>query len=185
MFIGGVPRSGTTLMRAMLDAHPSVRCGEETRIVPRMVAMRFELQAQSDREKERLEQAGVTQDVIDSAVGAFILDIIVHHGAMAPYLCNKDPLMLSYMPFLKSIFPQSRFILMIRDGRATVHSIISRHITISGFNLSSYRDCLIRWNSIIEKMYNQCTQVNSSITDYIRLYVYLYKLFLRSDRILA
>ncbi len=31
IFIGGVPRSGTTLMRAMLDAHPEVRCGEETR----------------------------------------------------------------------------------------------------------------------------------------------------------
>ncbi len=35
IFIGGVPRSGTTLMRAMLDAHKDVRCGEETRVVPR------------------------------------------------------------------------------------------------------------------------------------------------------
>ena len=37
VFIGGVPRSGTTLMRAMLDAHPEVRCGEETRVVPRIL----------------------------------------------------------------------------------------------------------------------------------------------------
>ena len=37
IFIGGVPRSGTTLMRAMLDAHQDVRCGEETRVVPRYV----------------------------------------------------------------------------------------------------------------------------------------------------
>lgn len=40
IFIGGVPRSGTTLMRAMLDAHPDIRCGEETRILPRLVYMR-------------------------------------------------------------------------------------------------------------------------------------------------
>merc|ERR1719431_1135876 len=40
IFIGGVPRSGTTLMRAMLDAHPAVRCGEETRVVPRLLQMR-------------------------------------------------------------------------------------------------------------------------------------------------
>ena len=37
IFIGGVPRSGTTLMRAMLDAHQEVRCGEETRVVPRIL----------------------------------------------------------------------------------------------------------------------------------------------------
>ena len=41
VFIGGVPRSGTTLMRAMLDAHPEVRCGEETRVVPRILQVRI------------------------------------------------------------------------------------------------------------------------------------------------
>ena len=37
IFIGGVPRSGTTLMRVMLDAHPEVRCGEETHLVPEIL----------------------------------------------------------------------------------------------------------------------------------------------------
>jgi hypothetical protein len=40
IFIGGMPRSGTTLMRAILDSHPMVRCGEETRIIPRILSMR-------------------------------------------------------------------------------------------------------------------------------------------------
>lgn len=40
IFIGGMPRSGTTLMRAILDSHPMVRCGEETRIIPRILHMR-------------------------------------------------------------------------------------------------------------------------------------------------
>ena len=44
VFIGGVPRSGTTLMRAMLDAHPEVRCGEETRVVPRILQVRANFQ---------------------------------------------------------------------------------------------------------------------------------------------
>lgn len=34
IFIGGCPRSGTTLMRTMLDAHVDIRCGPETRVVP-------------------------------------------------------------------------------------------------------------------------------------------------------
>ena len=34
VFIGGVPRSGTTIMRVIADAHPQIYCGEETRVVP-------------------------------------------------------------------------------------------------------------------------------------------------------
>jgi hypothetical protein len=45
IFIGGVPRSGTTLMRAMLDAHPDVRCGEETRVVPRILQVYISTQS--------------------------------------------------------------------------------------------------------------------------------------------
>ncbi len=40
IFIGGMPRSGTTLMRTMLDAHPQVRCGQETRVIPRILGLR-------------------------------------------------------------------------------------------------------------------------------------------------
>lgn len=40
IFIGGMPRSGTTLMRAILDCHPHVRCGEETLVIPDILQMR-------------------------------------------------------------------------------------------------------------------------------------------------
>ena len=36
IFIGGYRRSGTTLIRAILDVHPSVSCGPETRIIPKL-----------------------------------------------------------------------------------------------------------------------------------------------------
>ncbi|KAM9622009.1 protein-tyrosine sulfotransferase 2 isoform 2-T2 [Trichechus inunguis] len=158
IFVGGVPRSGTTLMRAMLDAHPEVRCGEETRIIPRVLAMR-QAWSKSGREKLRLDEAGVTDEVLDAAMQAFILEVIAKHGEPARVLCNKDPFTLKSSVYLSRLFPNSKFLLMVRDGRASVHSMITRKVTIAGFDLSSYRDCLTKWNKAIEVMYTQCLEV--------------------------
>lgn len=74
IFIGGFPRSGTTLMRVMLDAHNAVRCGEETRVIPRLLTMRATW-SRSVKERIRLDEAGVTDHVLDSAVRAFLLEV--------------------------------------------------------------------------------------------------------------
>ena len=94
IFIGGVPRSGTTLMRAMLDAHRDVRCGEETRVVPRLLQMRSHWM-KSQKESLRLEEAGLTGDVLDSAISSFILEVVARHAEPAPRLCNKVSFLLS------------------------------------------------------------------------------------------
>lgn len=54
---------------------------------------------------------------------------------------------------------QAKFLFMVRDGRATVHSIISRKVTITGFDLSSYRQCMQKWNHAIEVMHEQCRDI--------------------------
>ncbi|KAG8036175.1 hypothetical protein G9C98_004755 [Cotesia typhae] len=175
IFIGGVPRSGTTLMRAMLDAHPDVRCGQETRVIPRILQMRSHW-LRSERENVRLSEAGISKEasllinyfnkfsklVLDSAIAAFSLEVIARHGEPAPRLCNKDPLTLKMGSYILELFPNAKFLFMVRDGRATVHSIISRKVTITGFDLSSYRQCLTRWNHAISLMYDQCKEVGPS-----------------------
>ena len=88
-------RSGTTLMRAMLDAHPDVRCGEETRVVPRLLQMRSHWK-KSQKESMRLEEAGLTDEVLASAISSFILEVVARHGEPAPRLCNKVSSLLTY-----------------------------------------------------------------------------------------
>lgn len=56
---------------------------------------------------------------------------------------------------------QAKFLFMVRDGRATVNSIISRKVTITGFDLTSYRQCMTKWNHAIETMHNQCKEIGS------------------------
>ncbi|KAG8224350.1 hypothetical protein J437_LFUL004306 [Ladona fulva] len=119
--------------------------------------------------------------VLDSAIAAFCLEVIARHGEPAPRLCNKDPLTLKSAVYLSELFPAAKFILMVRDGRATVHSIISRkdlknnlrfrhttsmiihlglrYVTITGFDLTSYRQCLAKWNAAVSAMHSQCLEV--------------------------
>uniref|UniRef100_A0A0K8TT10 Protein-tyrosine sulfotransferase n=1 Tax=Tabanus bromius TaxID=304241 RepID=A0A0K8TT10_TABBR len=158
IFIGGVPRSGTTLMRAMLDAHPDVRCGQETRVIPRLLQLRSHW-LKSEKESLRLQEAGITKEVMNSAIAQFCLEIIAKHGEPAPRLCNKDPLTLKMGSYVIELFPNAKFLFMVRDGRATVHSIISRKVTITGFDLRSYRQCLTKWNHAIEVMHEQCKEI--------------------------
>lgn len=69
------------------------------------------------------------RQVMDSAIAAFCLEVIARHGEPAPRLCNKDPLTLKMGSYVLELFPNAKFLFMVRDGRATVHSIISRKVT--------------------------------------------------------
>ncbi|PAV89072.1 hypothetical protein WR25_08928 [Diploscapter pachys] len=112
IFVGGIPRSGTTLMRAMLDAHKDIRCGGETHIIPAFLSF---MGSWWDQKWTALN--GVTMEVLNDASSAFIMEVIAKHGKLAPRLCNKDPYTALQLPVLHRMFPNAKYILMLRDGR--------------------------------------------------------------------
>lgn len=162
IWVTGHPRSGTTLMRAMLDAHPSVRCGEETHIIPRILGLHGGMQ-KSSHQMSRLTEANINQDVIDNAVGAYVMMVIAQHGEPADRLCNKDPLTLTDSAMIRRIFPESKFIFMIRDGRAVVHSVITRKVSIQGFERGSYSGGLKSWNNMMTRLYKNCQDLGPDV----------------------
>lgn len=66
--------------------------------------------------------------VLSLIASTCVFQVIVGHGEPAPRLCNKDPFALKSLTYLSRIFPKAKFVLMLRDGRATVHSMISRKV---------------------------------------------------------
>ena len=160
IWVGGCPRSGTTLSRAMLDAHPDIRCGEETHIIPLILDLHAKLLTNGIM-LTRIAEAKVTRDVVADALASYLLTVIWKHGKEALHYCNKDPMVLNYMDMVLAMFPNSLFVFMIRDGRAVCHSMITREVATSGFDFETYRGCLADWSELVERQYDTCLKVGT------------------------
>jgi len=123
VFIGGAGRSGTTLFRAMLHAHPSFYCGPELKLVTVLAELRQQWSRGVQRE---LAGAGVTDDVLDAACAAFVRTLLRETAAGAARVAEKTPHNVLHMPWLAKLFPAARFIHVVRDPRAVASSLVKQ-----------------------------------------------------------
>lgn len=118
IFIGGCPRSGTTLFRAMLNAHGRIYAGPETKLIRDLASVR-------DRwDRASTHQAGVSSEMLDRAAAAFTDQLLSDWGQGFPRVAEKTPGNLLHMRTLARMHPRARFIHVIRDGRAVVNSLM-------------------------------------------------------------
>ncbi len=121
VFIGGAGRSGTTLFRSMLDAHPRIHCGPEAKLVSTLCRQRgIWLQGMGPD----LAEAGVTQELMDRSVKAFLTTLLRGLAPAGQRIAEKTPHNLLYTAYLGQLFPSARFIHVIRDGRSVAASLV-------------------------------------------------------------
>jgi protein-tyrosine sulfotransferase len=145
-------------MCRLLDQDVNIRCSDNYGLVSEMI-FRHDEWTNSKIEKERLKHASMTDNVIDGAMIAFILDLVLKQGKVAPRICNKDNRIMNHAPYTKILFPNVKFIFMIRDARATANTIVNKRIQLNGAKINSHKDALINWNKLIDKMYKNCAEV--------------------------
>jgi hypothetical protein len=142
VFLVGCPRSGTTLLQRLLDAHSLLAVAPETHFVRRFWIKRDDygdLAAAGafDRVVEEVIQmpefsdmqldAGEFRDQaarIERTIPA-VFDLLLRSFARrrgVRLVGEKTPNHLLYMPTLEGFFPGARFIHIIRDPRAVVNS---------------------------------------------------------------
>jgi tetratricopeptide (TPR) repeat protein len=121
IFIGGAGRSGTTLFRAMLHAHPRIHCGPEAKLISTLCRQRDVWMQGMGRD---LAEAGVTQELMDQSVRSFLETLLRGLAPEGMRVAEKTPHNLLYTAFLGQIFPRARFIHVIRDGRSVAASLV-------------------------------------------------------------
>lgn len=139
-FIVGVPRSGTTLLRLMLDAHSELAIPPETHFLPKLFKAADEAPGSRERVVElvtlhrrwpdfELEPADFESRLPDGgAVGAADAARAFYEAYAAsrgkPRWGEKTPQYVKTMGKIGSILPEARFVHLIRDGRAVALSLL-------------------------------------------------------------
>jgi len=124
IIVGGASRSGTTLMRVLLDSHPDICCGPEIKILKQVATLWREIG--SGPLLDALADYDLSPADVNERFAAFAHSFVrpLQERSGARRWAEKTPTNLQDMDFFLSVFPQSRFIHVIRDGRDVCCSLM-------------------------------------------------------------
>jgi len=147
VFIVGCYRSGTSIMRLMLSAHPRIYISQETNYIDRVGAilhcfgnleerpnlLRLYGEIRSYLIGERWDPVPDFSELVEwtSSYGHSYSSVVTFYGTWGAsregrqellYWGDNTPRYIHSMTFLKHLFPQARFIHMVRDPRDVVAS---------------------------------------------------------------
>ena len=126
IFLGGVPRSGTTLLRVILDTHPRIYCGTELRIVQALTTL---WSSAEQRAQPLLTTAyGVDSEHLRSIFVDLVLSFLkpAWRASGKARVAEKTPFNVLVFPELHRLFPDSALVHVIRDVRDVVASRLER-----------------------------------------------------------
>lgn len=132
VFIGGAPRSGTTLLRTMLDTHSQIASGPELHLAAAL-ARPHRAGRWQQLEKELRGYPWWTSIALPKPPRNLASRRRLAEQLMAAYLArtgkprwaDKSPSNVFHVELLRELFPEARFILCVRDGRDAVCSLLA------------------------------------------------------------
>jgi Sulfotransferase family len=146
LFIGGCPRSGTTLLQVMLDMHPQLGIPRETNFIRQLWWQRLRFGDLSDvanrrravlwilgdrdhhtwrlrrRHHVRRKQAVRRLATAGPTIGSLVEACVRLHADPKPRWGDKRPAYSGFLGPLLAMFPDAQYVNVVRDPRAAVAS---------------------------------------------------------------
>jgi protein-tyrosine sulfotransferase len=166
IFVSGYRRSGTTLMRSILDVHDSIFCGPELKALSFYIGYLTNLEVEAYRYNYYKTFFFNMSTVYDASV-LFMHHILKNNLRESDILCAKDPTFIYNIDKLNKVFPKAKVLIMVRDGRGSVYSLIQRS-KMSKMTAKNFYDYLVEWNSIYFRVYNQCNLLGKDLCKIVR-----------------
>lgn len=110
VFIVGFPRSGTTLLEQMLDAHPSLQSMDENPFFNRLADQLAEQHIYVPHDIHRLGQRDC--DELRRRYLTMVCRTVPRQWDAQ--IVDKNPLNMLWLPFIYRLFPEAKFILALR-----------------------------------------------------------------------
>jgi hypothetical protein len=124
VFVGVAGRSGTTLLRVILDSHPNIACGPELKVTPALCRLWYDFQtAYSPPLREYLLTLHDINAVFAQVIGSLLEKYRQQSGK--PRVAEKSPNNVFYFDHLHLMFPDSPLVHVIRDGRDVICSLLT------------------------------------------------------------
>lgn len=134
VFVVGCPRSGTTWVQLLLAEHPEVVTAPETQIFAYYLD-HFQRQWRHEHEGPAAEEQGTVGlsrllsdqefDALCRATALRVLRRIATRNPDAGTVVEKSPRHALHVEWIHRLFPEARFLHVIRDPRDTVSSLIA------------------------------------------------------------
>ena len=137
LIVLGVRRSGTTLLRVMLDRNPELAVPDESYFVPQLARRhrgRVDPAAFVDdlRRLPTLVEWGLSPDAVAARLregmsrGEAIAAVFAAYAAERGKTRwgDKTPLYMQYLPLLERLFPEAAYVHLVRDGRDAATSFL-------------------------------------------------------------
>ena len=125
-FLGGHPRSGTTLLEQILDAHPAVAALDEPTAFLEVLQPEFHKSNELSSARVNVLRRHYIQALRDD-LGA---------DAAGKMLIDKNPSPTSRLPLWLRVFPELRVIIALRDPRDVVLSCYFQNIPLNSANVN-------------------------------------------------